>query len=117
METRDEGDRDAVAVPPVVSDSSVLIALTQIGHLGLLRQLFRRIIIPDAVSRETQRSVPPEDWIARVSLQQEISPPILQTSLGDGESDAIRLALEIRARLVLLDDLPARRFAESLGFL
>lgn len=98
-----------------MSNSSVLIALSQIGRLELLRQLFGQIRIPPAVRQETRRSIDPVDWILETSLKQNIGPPILQASLGDGESEAIGLALELRARLVLLDDLPARRLAESLG--
>lgn len=37
----------------VVSDTSVLIHLAQIGRYGLLRQLYSQITIPEAVWRET----------------------------------------------------------------
>jgi predicted nucleic acid-binding protein len=43
-----------------------------------------------------------------------IGPQILSVSLGAGESEAIILALELRAQLVILDDRPARRLAQAL---
>jgi predicted nucleic acid-binding protein len=42
---------------PVVSNSSAIIALEQIGHLALLRLLFAEILVPPGVSQETALSV------------------------------------------------------------
>ncbi len=53
-------------------------------------------------------------WIEQQQLTQAIGPLILSASLGAGESEAISLALETKARLVLLDDRPARRLAQAL---
>jgi len=39
----------------------------------------------------------------------------MAVSLGPGEREAIALALELKATRLLLDDLPARRLASSLG--
>ncbi len=43
------------------------------------------------------------------------SAQILRASLGGGESEAISLALELSAQLIILDDRPARRLAKALG--
>lgn len=40
-----------------VSNSSPLIALTQIGQLDLLRQLYASVLVPPAVAREVARTV------------------------------------------------------------
>ncbi len=48
-------------------------------------------------------------------MSQAIGPRILRASLGAGESEAIRLALEMKARLLILDDRPTRRLAQALG--
>ena len=40
---------------------------------------------------------------------------MLRQSLGDGEREAVALALEIKAERILLDDRPARRVAQELG--
>jgi predicted nucleic acid-binding protein len=40
---------------------------------------------------------------------------VRRASLDPGERDAIRLALETDARLLLIDDRPGRRLAQTLG--
>ncbi len=98
----------------IVSNSSPLIALEQIGHLDLLEKLFATVLIPPAVARETARVVLPA-WITERSLTQPIGPQILRASLGPGESEAISLALEVGVQWIILDDRPARRLAQALG--
>lgn len=99
----------------VVSNTSPLIALDQIGHLQLLKQLFSQLLIPPAVRREIQPKPNLEDWIIERSLQQPIGPQILGASLGNGESEAVALALEVSADLLIIDERPGRRLAEMLG--
>ncbi len=99
---------------PIVSNASPVIALEQIGQLHLLQQLFDRVIVPPAVAREVSPTVMLPAWIEQQSLRQPIGPQILSASLGAGESEAISLALELQARLVILDDRPARRLAQAL---
>ena len=103
-----------MSLPPVVSNSSPLIALEQIGNLSLLQKLFATVSIPPAVTRETTSVVLPP-WITESSLTQPIGPQILRASLGPGESETLSLALEVGARWIILDDRPARRLAEALG--
>jgi predicted nucleic acid-binding protein len=99
----------------VVSNSSPLIALEQIGQLDLLQALFVTLLVPPAVVRETAPTVSLPDWVTERPLSQQIGPQILSSSLGPGESEAISLALEIGAQWLILDDRPARRLARSLG--
>jgi uncharacterized protein len=101
--------------PIVVSNSSPLIALEQIGHLNLLEKLFFTILIPPAVTREIAPTVVLPAWISERTLTQPIGPQILSTSLGPGESETISLALEVGPSRILLDDRPARRLAQALG--
>ena len=54
-------------------------------------------------------------WIVEQHLSQPISRQILAARLGAGESEAIALALEVTPRYVLLDDLAARRLAQSFN--
>src|SRR5437870_864581 len=98
---------------PVVSNSSPLIALAQIGQLALLEKLFSKVLVPPAVVIEAA-SVTLPAWCEEQRLSQSIGPLILGASLGIGESEAISLALETQARLVILDDRPARRLAQAL---
>jgi len=99
---------------PIVSNSSPLIVLTRIGHLGLLERLFTTLVIPPAVTREVI-SVALPAWVIERPLMQPVGPRILRASLGAGESEAISLALEVGVQWIILDDRPARRLAEALG--
>lgn len=100
----------------VVSNASPLIALHQIGQLDILPHLFDLIQIPSAVAQEITSVQPLPSWIQIHHLNQPIGARILQASLGAGESGAIALALELAAPRILLDDRPARRLAQALGF-
>jgi len=104
-----------MSVSPVVSNASPIIALEQIGHLGLLHRLFSDLLIPSAVRREISPAIVVPSWIVERRLSQPIGARILQASLGAGESEAITLALELNARRVILDDRAARRLATALG--
>jgi len=99
----------------IVCNASPIIGLAHIGQLELLRDLFGTVIVPTAVVSETAPSVNLPSWIMSRALVQTIGPRILGAYLGRGESEAISLALECNAKLVILDDRPARRLAQSLG--
>jgi predicted nucleic acid-binding protein len=72
----------------VISDTSVITNLAAIQHLQLLPQLYNQVIIP--------------------YLQEEVG-------LDLGESEAIALALEINADLLLIDERRGRAEANRLG--
>jgi predicted nucleic acid-binding protein len=101
---------------PVISNSSPLIALTQIGRLDLLRRLHTRISIPPAVAREVAPTVAAlPDWVVVQQLAHPLQPSTVSGSIGPGEREVISLGLELGAALLLLDEQPARRLATSLG--
>lgn len=95
-----------------VCDASGLIALNRIGRLGLIADLFGRVLIPPAVRRELQ-SVNPPAWIEVQHLPEIVEPP--DSYLGAGEMEAIQLAVMVQADQVILDDLDARRMAARRG--
>ena len=99
----------------IVSNTSPLVALNHVGELDLLRGVFGSVIvIPPAVQQELgSRSLP--KWISVRVLEERTAVRIVQASLGAGESEAIALAVEIGADLILLDDKAARRLAASVG--
>lgn len=98
-----------------VTNSSPLIVLQRIGHIDLLPSTLGQISIPQAVRKEVfgQDLVP--QWIEERTLAQPLAAQIIAARLGPGEREAIALALELRATLLLIDDLPARRLAQSLN--
>lgn len=108
----------------VISDSVALIGLSAIGALDWLRQLYGIVIVPEAVFREVvidgagragANEVAAAGWIQRQSVQNQNAVPRLMNviGLGEGESEAIILAQETGADLLLLDDSKARRFARQ----
>lgn len=98
-----------------IANASPLIALERIHHLDLLPQLFNTLHIPPAVRREVFGSRMTPTWIVERPLSQPISQQILAARLGSGESESIALALELFPCYILLDDLAARRLAQSFN--
>lgn len=100
----------------VVADASVFIALAQVDELVLLQKLFAQIVIPPAVQREVAPSLPQLPvWIETRGLRRSLDPRVVHASLDPGETEVISLALERAADRVILDDLPARHLAKTLG--
>ena len=98
----------------VISNSSTLIALKNIKRLDLVKKIFKTIIIPDEVYHEVflhdKQSYP---FIEQKSIKSTLAFEILNKTLGRGESACIVLYKEINADLLILDDLRARKIAES----
>lgn len=108
----------------VVSDSSPLVSLSAVGHLGLVRKLFGRVLIPEVVyseivehgaGRPGTREVAAATWIERHATSGRSLVALLKVDLDEGEDEAIALALEQDADVVLLDERRGRQRAEALG--
>lgn len=110
----------------VVSDTSPLSGLAIVGQLALLRTLYGQLVIPPAVASELRRGGQDDPRIAQVIalIWVEIKPvenlclvDELQTvhKLDKGESEAIALALELKADALLIDERLGRREASRLG--
>jgi len=101
---------------PVISNSSPLIAPTQIGRLDLLYRLHTCILIPPAVAAEVEPTLPElPDWMLVQDLAHPLQPSTVSASIGPGEREVISLGLELGASLLILDEQPERRLAASLG--
>jgi predicted nucleic acid-binding protein len=99
---------------PAVSDTSILVAFHHLGDLELIPRLVGApVFIPPSVLKEFRHDAP--GWAEVRPLREALGPRILNASLGRGESDALALALELDASLILLDDLAARHVAFGLG--
>jgi predicted nucleic acid-binding protein len=103
----------------VVSNSSPLTALAAIHRFDILKQLFVSVLIPEAVHDEVFNSSKASDflpgYIEVIPLTSATSAQFLNMNLHIGESEAIALALERRADLIILDDKLARETADRLG--
>jgi predicted nucleic acid-binding protein len=107
----------------VVSDTSPVTYLIQAGHLSLLRELFSEGIIPTEIFRELQAAPVnfpsltvemDEGWI-QVQSPSEQLPFTLSKDLDAGEAEAIALALEMGADLVLMDEHHGTLIARKLN--
>ncbi len=97
---------------PTISNSSCLIALDAVGHVDILQKLYNTITVPDAVVQECGKSLP--SWASVQSVQNQLLMQSLNVQLGEGEAEAIALAMECAATRVILDDKKARRIAKQL---
>ena len=106
-----------------ISNTSPLLYLYRIGGIEWLPQLFDEVWTPKAVRNELQAGrskgydVPnPDDysWLNVVNPKSTLS-EWLALDLGVGEIAAMALALENPDRVILLDDMLARRTAQVAG--
>jgi predicted nucleic acid-binding protein len=106
----------------VVSNTSPLLYLHQVGQLDLLAKLYQRVVVPSAVRDELRVgarrgvSTPEVDeipWLeVRTPADMTLLPLVID--LGAGEAEALALALASPESLVILDDALGRRIAHHL---
>ena len=108
----------------VLSDSSPLISLAEIGRLELLPQLYVKIAFTPQVYSEVvvagdglagALQVARASWIEVREVSGVIVPPKGKWTFGRGELTTIELAKQMNADLTLIDDFAARRLAEREG--
>ena len=105
----------------VISDTSPIHYLVLIDAIDVLPSLFGEVLIPTAAHGELLHAhapLPVRQWAATPPPWLTISPTLNvnpQLPLGIGEAEAISLAEEMSASLVLMDDRRARREAEARG--
>jgi len=108
----------------IVSNTSPLINLAWINKLDLLHKLFGELVIPEAVWREVvvegagqpgADEVKAATWIKTQDVTNKTLVQALRQELDAGEAEAIALALEIKAELLLMDERLGRETARHLG--
>lgn len=110
----------------VISDTSAITNLAAIHNLQLLLQLYSQVMIPEAVYRELADIDPPvpgtlevqrASWLeVREIVNREVVERLQdEVRLDSGESEAIALALELNADLLLIDERRGRAKADRLG--
>jgi predicted nucleic acid-binding protein len=107
----------------VVSNATPLIALAWLNRLDLLPTLFGTVHIPQAVHDEIEHN--PEavgaaelstaPWLEISPVQNTLAVSLLFDQLDAGESEAIVLARELQAGLLLMDERRGRRRAIQVG--
>lgn len=108
----------------IVSNSTPLINFAAINRLDILERLFGTVVIPPAVTYEvlegghrypSMAAVREATCIARHDIGNMMLRDALLLDLDPGEAEAITLALEQKAELLLLDEIAGRTIAESYG--
>ena len=110
----------------VVTDNSPLTALALADLLHLLKARWPLVIVPQAVWDESRHvgdsaalarldAARTEGWLEIRHATQVDEVARLRTKLDAGESEAIALALELKAEWLLIDELKGRSMAKQLG--
>ena len=101
----------------IVSDTSPILNLVAVERLELLRDLYGSIVIPPAVSAELHANgiFLTADWVEVIEPRNRAAVDGLRAELDAGESEAIVLAQQLKASLLLMDERLGRRAAIQLG--
>jgi hypothetical protein len=108
----------------IVSNTSPLINLAMIGELDLIQKLYGTIYIPPAVFDEIviqgkgqagAEQIKNSDWIKVQPIKNTLLVKSLYLELDKGEAEAIILAIEMSAHLILLDEKRGRNIATKFN--
>lgn len=110
----------------VIADTTPLISLMEINRLDLLKELFEKVSILQAVYRELTgnplfqnevREIESSEYIQVVSVDNKRAVGILRraTGLDAGESKVIVLTDEQQGNLLLADKAKGRNVAKQMG--
>jgi len=108
----------------VVSNTSPIINLAVIGQLDLLRQLYGKVVVPQAVHDEIviegvgQAGAEEVEKLGWIKVEPVTNRPMVTSLASDldiGEAEAIVLAVEVEAELLLIDERKGRMIASRLG--
>ena len=104
----------------VVSNSTPIISLASINKIDLLEKLFGCIYIPMAVYGEIKAKENygyyeiKKDFFKVRDISDDACKNLLLKDLDEGETETIILALEMKAKFVLIDERLAYKIAKSL---
>jgi len=109
-----------------VSNTSPLSNLAVIGRLDLVKSQFSEIWIPESVRKELDANPDPvalaaiqhalgKGWVRCSSPADSPLLNLLSLHLHRGEAEAIALAAELRAEVVIIDEQEARELAAHVG--
>ena len=106
----------------VVSNTTPIIALSEIGELDLLKKLYGMIFISESVLNEIKTEPAFSDvrannsWIVveKIEVNEEVR-KMYKPKLHSGEVESMILAQKLKADIIILDDYAARKTAQYLG--
>lgn len=100
----------------IVSDTSAVTSLLQIGQCDLLRILFGRVLLAPAVKSELLQfhtSLP--EFLEIGNIRDQLAVDALANDLDRGEAESIVLAAECHADYLLIDEKRGRAAAKLRG--
>ena len=107
----------------VAADTSPLNYLIRLGRPDVLREIYGRVLVPHAVLMEMQHPEAPAEvrawasaapaWLEAMQVRQLDAS--LAAELGAGEREAISLALEVHADVLLIDERAGRHNFASMA--
>ena len=111
----------------VIADTTPLINFSTLRELRILKALFAKVVIPEAVFKEIviegasypsaaelQRALD-EGWIEQKETKLIELVKLLLANMDEGEAEAIALGVELKASYVLIDETEARKAAQLIG--
>lgn len=108
----------------IISDTSPIANLILIDQLEILRQVFKKIVIPPTVNKEIKELEQFDidlqkynscDWIIIKTPSNELEVMALKKQIDPGESEAISLAKELQAKYLLIDERIGTKKANEFG--
>jgi len=104
----------------VISNTTPILSFIKLNRLDILRDIYKEIIIPEAVYEELEKGkhkyyvdFSDESWIKIFKVRNKNLINQFQDELDKGEAEAIALAIEISADLLLIDEKFGRKIAEK----
>lgn len=103
----------------VVSNTTPIISLSSINQIELLKKLFGKVYIPQAVYDEIKSKTSfgyheiDQDFFKVKTIKDRLSVNILLNDLDLGESETIVLSKELNASIVLIDEKIGYEIAKS----
>lgn len=103
----------------VVSNTTPIVSLLKLNKLDLLHHLYNQIYIPTAVYKEVEagkdkvyyQNLSKIDWINIIDIDDKQAVKYF-LDLDSGEAEAIVLATELNADLILMDEKLGRHYAK-----
>ena len=95
----------------IISDTSCLIALDNIGHLDILQKTLLNICTTEEVQQEFGKPLP--TWISIQNVINHNRKKELEQIVDKGEASAIALALETVDCTLIIDERKGRNLAKS----
>lgn len=107
-----------------IVDATPLIALSLVGRLTLLREMFDEVIVPATVydevvvqgrGRPGAQELAQADWLQVVPFDADATIEPLLLELDAGELSVLLLAQQLQPDWVIIDERLARRVAQAMG--